>query len=274
MQKALGFFCSRGEEKVLSKSQASPNILKGFIRVHWLNVESHDSPLWDPRENASRLSFSPTSQTSAFLSWGSCWRRSSRSPSGVVSTYRVVAKDAASILREPMHVCALQVRPCRTKSLQCFVFSTFLWCQLMFSLLSKFSFSQGPSSAFCVHFVMVSLCILWLHVSAWACVCTFFFEISGNTVGNNQKNLQQFCVNCSFSDSHLCYLQVVCVQLETAYACLSIRRSSPWLAQSFLLILYKVFVFSQRGRFTYHSGGGAKTEVPTCPVGTGEKKSR
>lgn len=99
------------------------------------------------------------------------------------------------------------------------------------------------------------------------CACGFI-EISGNTIGNNQLNLQQFHVSHSFSDSHLCYLQVECVQLQTAYMCLNLLCCSfPWLAQTFLLFLYKVFFFSQRERFTYRSWGGAKTEVPTCPVG-------
>lgn len=94
-------------------------------------------------------------------------------------------------------------------------------------------------------------------VSMRMCACDFI-EISGNTVGKYRRNLQQCLVSLSFSDSLLCYLQEVCVQLQMLYICLNLlcRSSFAWLAQSFLLFLYKVFVFSQREWFTHHLGRG------------------
>lgn len=125
---------------------------------------------------------------------------------------------------------------------------------------------------FRVYFVMVSVCICF-HV--WMCehalVCMWFNWDLRKHCWELQRNLQQCHVSLSFSDSLLCYLQVVCVQLQMAYICLNLLclSSFPWLARSFLLFLYKVFVFSQREWSTHHSRGGGKTEVPTCPVGKG-----
>lgn len=177
--------------------------------------------------------------------------------------------DTASILRELKYTCALHWWLCRSKSLQCLVLSTFLWCQLIFSsffiplLLSR---SQVLSVSTCYGKCMYAFACL----NVWACVCACgFFEISGNTVGNYQKTLQQCHVSLSFSDSLLCYLQVVSVQLQMVYICVNLLclSSFPQLAQSFLLFLYKVFVFSQREWFTHLNWGRGKTEVPTCPVG-------
>lgn len=168
--------------------------------------------------------------------------------------------------------CALQRWLCRAKSLQCLVSSTFLLCQL--NSLHLISPYLQLSSAFHVHYIIVNMCIcVWMFVLASMRVCAcVFIEISGNTVGNYKRNLQQCHVSLSFSDSLLCYLQVVCVQLQISYICLNLLclSSFPWLAQNFLWFLYKVFVFSQREWFW----GGGKTEVPTCPVGQRRNKSR
>lgn len=87
--------------------------------------------------------------------------------------------------------------------------------------LSFFYYSPSlqVSSAFRVHRVMISVCMsvrMFECVSMRVCACGFF-EISGNTVGSYRRNLQQCHVSRSFSDSLLCYLQVVCVQLQIAY---------------------------------------------------------
>lgn len=186
-----------------------------------------------------------------------------------VSKYRVIAKDAVSILRELMYTCTPRRWLCRAKSLQCLVLSTYLWCQLILSPFLFLSLSLGLKCFPCL--LCHGTCMYaFACLNVWACACVCgFIAISGNTVGKYQRNLQQCHVSLSFSDSLLCYLQVMCVQLQMAYICLNLRclSSFPRLAQSFLLFLYKVFVFSQREWFTHHSWGGGKTEVPTCPVG-------
>lgn len=152
--------------------------------------------------------------------------------------------------RVDVHMCTAEATV-RDKKL---AVSSFKHISLMSVDFPSLFISLLLSSAFCVHFVMISVCVCTFErVSMRVCACGFI-EISGNTIGNNQKNLQQFNVSHSFGDSHLCYLQVECVQLQTAYMCLSLLcRSFPWLAQSFLLFLYKVFIFSQREWFTCRS---------------------
>lgn len=103
------------------------------------------------------------------LRCGSDWRWSSTCLSNAVSKYSVIAKDAASILRELMDTCAPQKQLCRAESLQCLVLSTFLW-NLMF-----FFFYFSPSSAFRVYFVMISVCMCWhVWICEHACVCMWF----------------------------------------------------------------------------------------------------
>lgn len=155
---------------------------------------------------------------------------------------------------------------CWAKSLQRLVLSTTPVVFLSFCIFLLLS------SALCVHFarVGVSSCVCMFEcVIMRVCACGFI-EILGNTVGNYQRNLQQCSVSLSFSDSRLCYLQMVCDQLR-----IILRRSSfPWLAQSFLFFMYKVFVSSLREWFTHHCWGGGKTEVPTCPWVKGQKLKR
>lgn len=127
-----------------------------------------DSPLWSSGECDASSHLSIFLVLSAFLRWCSGWRWSSLCPSNAVSKYRVIAKDAASILREMMYTCAPHRRLCRAKSLQCLVLSTFLWCRW-------FSLPQ-VSSAFRVYFVMVSVCMclhVWMCEHA-SCVCMWF----------------------------------------------------------------------------------------------------
>lgn len=85
------------------------------------------------------------------------------------------------------------------------------------------------------------------------CACGFI-EISGNTVGKYQRNLQQCLVSLSFSDSLLCYLQVVCVQLQMAYICLNLlcRSSSFSLAgtELFVVLVQSICVLSERMVYT------------------------
>lgn len=150
--------------------------------------------------------------------------------------------------------------------MQCLTLSTFLLCQLNLS-----------------PFLDLKCFLCPLCHDKYLCVCMFecvsmrvrpcgFTEISENTVGNYQRNLQQCHVSLSFSDSRQCYLQVCPAQ--TAYICLSPHCvSSSFIGwHSILLFLYKVFVSSRRERFPHYIWGGGKTEVPTCPSRLKEKK--
>lgn len=167
-----------------------------------------DSPLGDTQENV-RCLLSIFPLFSAFLSWGSGRRC-------VLSMQWAIKEWLQSMLHPSWESwCAPHRQLCRAKSLQCLVLSTFLFVQAFF-----FAPSLIVSSAFCVHYVIVGT-FVFACLNVWACACGFI-EISGNTVGNYQRNLQQFLVSLNLGDSRLWYLQVVCVQLQTAYICLSL----------------------------------------------------
>lgn len=167
-----------------------------------------DSPLGDTQENVRcLLSIFPV--FSAFLSWGSDRRC-------VLSMQWANTEWLQIMLHQSWESrCAPHRQLCRAKSLQCLVSSTFLLCQLFFCSLSL-SVKCFLCPLFLDKFVFACL-------NMWACVCACgFIEISGNTVGNYQRNLQQFLVSLNLGDSRPWYLQVECVQLQTAEICLSL----------------------------------------------------
>lgn len=136
---------------------------------------------------------------------------------------------------------------------------------LRFSFLS---FSEGLSCILCPlgHGQCVYLCLhVWTREHA--CVQVVLLRFQETLMVLTRKICSSFML-AIVSVIHLCYLQEVCVQLQTAYICLDLlRHSFPWLAQSVSLFLYKVFIFSQREWYTYCIWEGGKTEVPMCPVG-------
>lgn len=119
-----------------------------------------DSPLGDTQENLRcLLSIFPV--FSAFLSWGSGGRC-------VLSMQWANTEWLQIMLHQSWESwCAPHRQLCRAKSLQCLVSSTFLLCQLFFAP------SLLVSSAFCVHFFMISLC---LHV--WICEHAYVHVVS------------------------------------------------------------------------------------------------
>lgn len=120
----------------------------------------------------------------------------------------------------------------------------------------------------------------YVYLYVWMCehayVCMWFHWDLRKHCCNYQRNLQQCHVSLSFSDPLMCYLQVVCVQLQMAYISLNLlcHSSFPWLAQSFLLFLYKLFVFSQGDWFTHQFGGGVRQRCQHAQWVKGEKNLR
>lgn len=91
---------------------------------------------------------------------------------------------------------------------------------------------------------------------------------------STRRILQQCHVSLSFSDSRLCYLQVVC----PAPDCIHLSQSSLCfffsLAGTACCLCTKYLSPLRESGLHIAVGEGGKTEVPTCPVGSWKKKSR
>lgn len=208
---------------VLSKSWDSPNILTGFIRVHWLRVPNI-SPLLSSGERELSSHLFIFQVLSAFFIWCSAWRWSSQCPSNAVSRCRVVAKDAASILRELTYTCTQHRRLCRAKSLQCLVWSTFLGSLLIFSPF--FLFHCLSFSLKCFPCIMESVCMC-LHVWLWehACVCMCVSLRSQETLLVNTSGICSSVMLALVSVTHFCAIYMWCVQLQMTNICLHFELS-------------------------------------------------
>lgn len=233
---------------VLSKSQDSPNILTGFIRVHWLRVPNV-SPLLSSGECELSSHLFIFLVLSAFYIWCSAWRWSSQCPSNAVSRCRVVAKDAASILRELTYTCTQHRRLCRAISLQCLVWSTFLGSLLIFSPFFFISLPLFKSQVLSVYHGKCMYVFACLNVRACMCVSLR----SQETLSVNTSGICSSVMLALVSVTHFCAIYMWCVQLQMTNICLHFELSFLFSlagTELFVVVVQSICLLSERMLYT------------------------
>lgn len=202
-------------------------ILYHFTRVHLLNAESPASsaglhPQWYLRKCVIFLIFFlffPSGLSAEVLTGDEalcCFN--------AVSKYRGTAEESASIPRELTHICT-QEATVQGKELAVSSLGTFL-------LVNSLSFVRSQ---------VLSVSTVWWGMSwVFQCVCACVSTQFQGTLSIITWNSAAVSLSLGFGDSCLCYLQVECVQLQTACICVSLLRVS-----SFPMCWHSSFVFFQ-----------------------------
>lgn len=194
-----------------------------------------DSPLCDPQENASYLSMSPSLQFSLYSSVGVLVEDDT-----LCVLFLMQWANTEWLQRmllpswERWCTCVPLRRVCMAESLQCLGLSTFFYA-------SWLSFPSSKTQA-----LSVSTLCLHVRMCQHAHVHVVSLRAQETLLVLTRRILQQCHVSLSFSDSRLCYLQVVC----PAPDCTSVAVFFVFVVflgwHSLLLFVYKVFVSSQR----------------------------